>query len=89
MYTNTLEGSGGSKAELTIGLLRLKATVPYLQFSVQITAVVTTITQTATSPPTPQCWCGQQEKEGWLVPLNSQTIEIRRKSVRRRKSNVP
>ena len=48
MYTNTLKGSGGSKAELTIGSI-----VPYLQFSVQITAVVITTTQTATSPPTP------------------------------------
>ena len=56
MYTNTLKGSGGSKAELTIGSLGLKATVPYLQFSVQITAVVITITQSATSLPTPQCW---------------------------------
>lgn len=49
MYTNTLKGSGGSKAELTIGSI-----VPYLQFSVQITAVVITTTQTTTSPPTPQ-----------------------------------
>lgn len=49
MYTNTLKGSGGSNAELTIGSI-----VPYLQFGVQITAVITT-TQTSTSPPTPQC----------------------------------
>lgn len=32
--------------------------------------------------------CEQQGKEGGLVPLNSQTIEIRRKSTRLRKSSV-
>lgn len=59
MYTNTLKGSGGSNAELTIGSI-----VPYLQFGVQITAVITT-TQTSTSPPTPQC-CWQHQLHGPL-----------------------